>query len=110
MTAKQILDAFSETLMQDDRILSFRERELLTSLLQNARAASGSSAETQSAVTAVIARSVGETVAQRAFSLLGSSIVEKIVAHGATSESTAENKVNDFPPGAPEQGPQPRCV
>ena len=37
MTAKQILDAFSETLMQDERILSPRERELLMSLLQNAR-------------------------------------------------------------------------
>ncbi len=38
MTAKQILDVFSETLMQDDRILSPRERELLMSLLQNSRA------------------------------------------------------------------------
>ncbi len=37
MTAKQILDAFSETLMQDERILSPRERELLMSLLQNSR-------------------------------------------------------------------------
>ena len=67
MTAKQILDAFSETLMQDDRILSPRERELMTSLLQNARAASSGSPETQSAVAAIIARSVGETVAKRAF-------------------------------------------
>jgi len=80
MTAKQILDAFSETLMQDERILSPRERELLMSLLQNSRAASGSNPETQSAVNAAIARSVGETVAQRAFALLGSSIVEQILA------------------------------
>ena len=27
MTSKQVLDAFSETLMQDERILSPRERE-----------------------------------------------------------------------------------
>lgn len=91
MTSKQILDAFSETLMQDDRILSPRERELLTSLLQNARAASGSSPETQSAVTAAIARSVGETVAQRAFALLGGSIVERIVTNSAASVGTEEN-------------------
>ena len=37
MTAKQILDSFSETIIQDERILSPQERELLTSLLQNAR-------------------------------------------------------------------------
>jgi len=75
MTAKQILDAFSETLMQDERILSPRERELLMSLLQNSRAVSSGNSETQSAVTAAISRSVGETVAQRAFALLGGSIV-----------------------------------
>ncbi len=84
MTTKQILDAFSETLMQDERILSPRERELLMSLLQNAKDASGNP-ETQSAVTAAIARSVGETVAQRAFALLGSSIVEQIVARSVSS-------------------------
>ena len=31
MTSKQILNAFSETLMRDERILSPRERELLMS-------------------------------------------------------------------------------
>ncbi|MGA8619220.1 MAG: hypothetical protein WB660_11965 [Candidatus Sulfotelmatobacter sp.] len=56
MTAKQILDAFSETLMQDERILSPRERELLTSLLQNSKIVSSSAPEIQSAVTAAIAR------------------------------------------------------
>ena len=65
MTAKQMLDAFSETLMQDERILSPRERELLMSLLQNSRGVSGGSPETQSAVTAAIARSVGETAGCR---------------------------------------------
>jgi hypothetical protein len=80
MTAKQILDAFSETLMQDERILSPRERELLTSILQNSRAVAGNEPQMQSAVNAAIARSVGETVAQRAFALLGSSMVEQILA------------------------------
>jgi SM-20-related protein len=80
MTAKQILDSFSETLIQDERILSPQERQLLISLLQNAKTVPGSNPEIQSAVTATIARSVGETVAQRAFTLLGTSIVEQILA------------------------------
>jgi hypothetical protein len=67
MTAKQLLDAFSGTLMQDERILSPRERELLVSLLENSRASAGSSPESQAAVNAALARSGGETVAQRAF-------------------------------------------
>ena len=106
MTSKQILDAFSETLMRDERILSPRERELLMSLLQNARDAS-SNPETQSAVTAAIARSVGETVAQRAFALLGSSIVEQIVARAAgVSEETMPATVFAGP-HPPSPGPQP---
>jgi Rps23 Pro-64 3,4-dihydroxylase Tpa1-like proline 4-hydroxylase len=110
MTANRILDAFSETLIQDDRILSLRERELLTSLLQNARAASKGNAEVQSAVTAVIARTLGETVSQRAFSLLGSSIVERIVAPGATSDQadlSPPGSPNSPDPGPPSPGPQP---
>jgi SM-20-related protein len=108
MTTKQILDAFSETLMQDERILSPRERELLMSLLQNAKDAS-SNPETQSAVTSAIARSVGETVAQRAFALLGSSIVEQIVARGVGSAVTEENiPATVFGgPQPPSTGPQP---
>ena len=78
MTAKQILDSFSETLMQDDRIVSPREREFLVSLLQNSRAVSSHNPELQSAVSEAIARSVGETVAQRAFTLLGRSVMEQV--------------------------------
>ena len=116
MTAKQILDAFSETLMQDERILSPRERELLMSILQNSKAVSGGSPETQSAVTAAIARSVGETVAQRAFALLGGSIVEQILTRSEPSAGTEETPARfrmkaPQPPGAtPPQkpGPHPR--
>jgi 2-oxoglutarate-Fe(II)-dependent oxygenase superfamily protein len=95
MTAKQLLDGFSETLMQDERILSPRERELLTSILQNSKAISTGNPELQSAVTAAISRSVGETVAQRAFALLGSSIVEQIVAGSGLSVGTAESVAAD---------------
>ena len=107
MTAKQILDAFSETLMQDERILSPRERELLMSILQNSRAVPGSYPETQSAVTAAIARSVGETVAQRAFALLGGSIVEQILAGAGIPAATEETTLADRIQFSPAPGPQP---
>ena len=79
MTPKQILDSFSETLMRDERILSAQERALVATLLQHAKTASGENQETQEAVRAVIASAVGETVAQRAFAVLGGSIVERIL-------------------------------
>jgi SM-20-related protein len=109
MTAKQILDAFSETLMQDERILSPRERELLMSLLQNSKAICGHNPEVQTAVRHAISRSVGETVAQRAFALLGGSIVEQILAHSAVSAGAEENASVPVFSKAPQppSGPQP---
>ena len=83
MTPKQILDSLSETLMQDERILSTQERALLTTLLQHSRMATCENPETQEAVRAVIASAVGETVAQRAFAVLGGSIVERILESSA---------------------------
>lgn len=78
MTPKQILDSFSETLMRDDRILSAPERALLSAIVQHAKTASGSESS-QQAVRSVIAAAVGEVVAQRAFTVLGASIVEHIL-------------------------------
>jgi Rps23 Pro-64 3,4-dihydroxylase Tpa1-like proline 4-hydroxylase len=79
MTPKQILDSFSDTLMQDERILSAQERALLFTLLQHASIPKDANPETRDAVRAVIASAVGETVAQRAFAVLGGSIVERIL-------------------------------
>jgi SM-20-related protein len=113
MTAKQIFDAFSETLMQDERILSPQERELLTNILQTSRTVSNSNPETQSAVAAAIAHSVGETVAQRAFTLLGGSIVEQILAGAGISFGTEifPAPIVQFgvpqPPSGPKGVPQP---
>ena len=89
MTAKQILDSFSETFMKDERILSVPERALITTLLQHAKAAAGGSPETQEAVKKVIASAVGEVVAQRAFAVLGSSVVERIIENGSLPEEAA---------------------
>ena len=79
MTPKQILDSFSQTLLQDERILSGQERALVLAILQHANSASSAKHETQEAVRTVIASAVGELVAQRAFAVLGGSIVERIL-------------------------------
>lgn len=111
MTAKQILDSFSETLMEDDRILTARERALLGNILRNVKATSNANPETHTAVNAVIASAVGETVAQRAFAVLGGSIVERIVAGGAeVSDEPFTNAVPQpflAPPQPPGKQPQP---
>jgi len=113
MTPKQILDSFSETLMRDERILSAKERALIASLLQHAKTAAGANPETHEAVRTVIAAAIGETVAQRAFSVLGGSIVERIIE--SSSLPAAETAGGTLSPDRPlstlgtptPPGPQP---
>ncbi len=121
MTPKQILDSFSETLVRDERILSAPERALVATLLQHARAASGDNREVQEAVRIVIASAIGETVAQRAFAVLGGSIVERILQGGSLplGEAAGERMAEIYarepqPPSgpgpgvkAPHKAPQP---
>ena len=107
MTAKQILDSFSETLMQDDRILSQRERALLTSILQHARSASSEHPRTNAAVNQAIASAVGEAVAQRAFAVLGGSVVERILAGTGDGAAVQDKTIYAMPHPAPSPGPQP---
>jgi Rps23 Pro-64 3,4-dihydroxylase Tpa1-like proline 4-hydroxylase len=97
MTPKQILDGFSETLMCDERILSPQERALLATLLQHAKTASPSDPEIQSAVNAAIASAVGETVAHRAFAVLGTSIVERLVAAVGSKEGLEDTTIYAMP-------------
>jgi SM-20-related protein len=85
MTPKQVLDSFSQTLLQDERILSPQERALLSAIVQHANAGSGANQHLREAVRGVIASSVGEVVAQRAFAVLGGSIVERILEQSASS-------------------------
>jgi hypothetical protein len=111
MTPKQILDSFSDTLMRDERILSARERGLLAALLHHAKSATAESPETQEAVRSVIASAVGETVAQRAFAVLGGSIVEHIL-EGSSLTETVERPTEVLGPKdpPPSSGPQPPGV
>jgi Rps23 Pro-64 3,4-dihydroxylase Tpa1-like proline 4-hydroxylase len=68
-----LIDSIPEALMRDDRILSARERELLASVLRRVR---GYGDAAESKVAQSVARAIGETVAQRAFSLLGEQILQ----------------------------------
>src|SRR5579864_657006 len=118
MTPKQILDSFSETLIQDERILSAQERALVATLLQHAKTATVDDPETQEAVRAVIASAVGETVAQRAFTVLGSRIVERILDGGGLPGGDSAERAGEIfagkrknlepqPPSKPVGEPQP---
>src|SRR6201997_2551757 len=113
MTPKQILDSFSDTLMRDERILSAQERALVANLLQHAKAAAGANPETHEAVRSVISSAVGETVAQRAFAVLGGSIVERILeSNSLTTTETFEQSTEVLGPkdNPPSSGPQPPGV
>jgi Rps23 Pro-64 3,4-dihydroxylase Tpa1-like proline 4-hydroxylase len=111
MTPKQILDSFSETLMQDERILSAQERALLSALLQHAKPSTTENLEVQEAVRKVIASAVGETVAQRAFTVLGGSIVERLLESsglqtgGSTASRDTEIHAGSKEPDPPGKAP-----
>jgi SM-20-related protein len=117
MMPKQILDSFSDTLMHDERILSPRERELLANLLRHAETTAGDDVENQRRVRTVIASAVGETVAQRAFAVLGGSIVERILEGRTSPTGEARNARSEMnvgprnpePPGVPmpPRNPEP---
>ena len=105
MTPKQILDSLSETLMRDERILSAQERTLLAALLQHARTATCENAETQEAVRSVIASAVGETVAERAFAVLGGSIVERILESSVSPTTDPDAVTPEIYSGPDPQAP-----
>lgn len=67
MTSREMLDNLSETLLRDERILSVQEKQLLANLLQLTKSNAGTR---ENAMAEIIARAVGETVAQRAYGIL----------------------------------------
>ena len=62
----QLVD-FPNNLIDDERLLSQREREFVATLLRHSNQDSGISAECKAAILHVIELAVGETVAQRAY-------------------------------------------
>jgi SM-20-related protein len=84
MTAREIIDNLSGTLLCDERILSVPEKELLANLLQRTRN-HGSAPET--GVADAITRTVGEILAERALGLLGDSITKQLLQQQLRSSS-----------------------
>jgi hypothetical protein len=82
MTAREMIDSLSGTLLRDERILSVPEKELLASLLQRTRTPSNAP---ENAVAEAIARSVGELIAERALGLLGASMTRQLLNQQLTS-------------------------
>ncbi len=107
MTAQEIFNHFSESLLQDERILSTRERELLANMLQHARGDSNAHHPQYVAISETISRAVGETVAQRAYAVLGSEILRQV----ALSEPLPQSQDADYRiamgPIPPAKGPIP---
>ncbi len=113
MITREILDSLSETLLSDERILTLRERELLVSLLERARTRMGT---VEPALSDLIAHTVGEIVAQRAYGVLGESITRRLGQVGSgygTANSVPRldrtsgtgPKPSPLPPGPNPPGP-----
>ena len=82
MTAREMIDSLSGTLLRDERILSVPERELLANLLQRTRTQSNAP-ENAEAFT----RTVGELIAERALGVLGESMTRQLLDQQLTSVS-----------------------
>jgi SM-20-related protein len=119
MTSREMVDSFYESLMNDERILSVRERDLLVSLLKRTRdSVSGERDE----IAARIARAVGEVVAQRAYDVLGENITRRLIEsqapfyatdsiRGGTQKATSERtgiRLGNPPVWPPVGNPGPR--
>ena len=111
MTAQEIFANLSGTLMDDERILSARERELLASLLQHTKTITGSR---DNAVTETIARAVGEVIAQRAYAVLGSNITQRLLdpptgldVNSIRAHSPHPPSPSPPSPGLPTPSPRP---
>lgn len=110
MTSREMINSFYDSLMCDERILSARERDLLTNLLQRTHAhANGENA----ALTRAIAQAVGEIVAQRSYEVLGDDISRRLLdaqppfyAKASNSSSNVQRSFADAEVGAILRGSQ----
>ncbi len=108
MTAREMIDSLSGTLLCDERILSVPERELLANLLQRTRA---QSSVPENAVTQAITRTVGELIAERALGVLGESMTRQLLQQLTSSSRLPNQSVPVIRAGgtpAPVPGSAPR--
>lgn len=105
MTAREMIDSLSGTLLRDERILSVPEKELLANLLQRTRTQSNTLENT---VADSIARSVGELIAERALGLLGASMTRQLLSQELTSfAKPANGNLPVIHAGSPPTTPAP---
>jgi Rps23 Pro-64 3,4-dihydroxylase Tpa1-like proline 4-hydroxylase len=112
MTARELIDSLSGTLLCDERILSVPERELLANLLQRTRTQGNSP---PNAVAEAITRTVGEILAERALGVLGESITRQLLQQQLTWSSSFPARsvpviragTPPVPPPSPPPDPRP---
>src|SRR5690242_5177686 len=111
MTATQLLDGLSETLAQDERVLSLSERKLLSNILQQSNKHSECK---ENAIAETLARALGEAIAQRVCGVLGRSIANSLVEESVSADSlrlrNMETELNCPPPPGPPHNPSPGPV
>jgi Rps23 Pro-64 3,4-dihydroxylase Tpa1-like proline 4-hydroxylase len=107
MTAREIIDSLSGTLLCDERILSVPEKELLANLLQRTRTQVNAPGNE---VAEAITRTVGEIIAERALGVLGESITRQLLQQLASSGSFPSRNLPAIRAGSPPitpPGPPP---
>jgi SM-20-related protein len=105
MTAREMIDNLSGTLLCDDRILSVPERNLLTNLLQRTQTQTSAPGND---VAEAITRAVGEIIAERALGVLGESMTRQLLQQQlASSLQRTVPVIRAGTPGTPPPSPSP---
>ena len=104
MTAREMIDSLSGTLLCDERILSVPERELLANLLQRTRTNVNAP---ETAVAEAITRAVGEIIAERALGVLGESMTRQLLQQLPSSVSFPNRSMPVIRAGTPPTTPGP---
>jgi SM-20-related protein len=105
MTAREMIDNLSGTLLCDDRILSVPERNLLTNLLQRTQTQTSAPGND---VAEAITRAVGEIIAERALGVLGESMTRQLLQQEfASSLKQTVPVIRAGTPGTPPPSPSP---
>ena len=105
MTAREMIDSLSGTLLCDDRILSVPERNLLANLLQRTQTQTSAPGND---VAEAITRTVGEIIAERALGVLGESMTRQLLQQQfASSLQRTVPMIRAGTPGTPPPSPSP---
>jgi len=98
MTGKEIMDSLSDALLSDERIFTPHEKELLANLLERVPKGNGH----EHTLSEAVAAAVGETIARRAYALIGSNIAQRL--SGSAHNGNPLYQGGPLPP-SPAPGP-----